>query len=178
MAFSKLDKKYMNIAIKEAKKSLNKGNYPVGAVLIIEGKLIGKIGNSMSKNEDWISHAENNLIKKCSKIIKKICLPTIKDKSLKKVKIELFTTLEPCLMCLGTSILNRVSRIVFTCPDPHGGATKIKPKDLPEWYQQKWPKIEGGLEKEQSFELLIKYMKKQPEEYWKKTLKLFEQNIK
>ncbi len=177
MAFSNNDKTFMKLALKEAKKSFDNGEYPVGAVLVIDGKLIGSQGNVMSSNNEWVSHAENNLINNCSHIIKKKYLPTIIDKSKKDVKIELYTTLEPCLMCLGTSILNRVSRIIYSCPDPHGGATKISKSNLSEWYSMRWPKIESGLFKKNSYNLLIKYMKNQKESYWGKTLKLFE-NLK
>lgn len=176
MAFSDKDKEFMQIALKEAKKSFERGDYPVGAVLVIDGVVVGKEGNSMGSKGDWVSHAENNLIKKCSPIIKEKYLPWIGKNKKAHVQIELFTTLEPCLMCLGSSILHRISRIVFASPDPHGGATKINPIILPEWYNQKWPKIQGGLLKDEALDLLIKFMKNQKEDYWKDTLKLFISN--
>jgi len=173
MSFSMQDKEFMKIALKEAKKSLDRGDYPVGAVLVIDGKLISKGGNSIYSKKDWISHAENNLIKKCSPIIKNKCLPAIQNQTKDKVNVELFTTLEPCLMCLGSSILHKVSRIVFACPDPHGGATNINPKLLPYWYDMRWPSIESGLLKKESYNLLIKFMENRKEPFWKNVLKLY-----
>lgn len=173
MKFTRKDRKFMKQAIIEAKKSCDKGNYPVGSVLVMDGKLIGKKGNIINSDKDWISHAENALLNKYSKLIKKKYLPSIIDSSKKPPEIELYTTLEPCLMCLGASILNRVSKIIYACPDPHGGATKIKIDGLPKWYKQKWPKIKEGLYKKESYRLLMEFMENQKEEYWKKTVKLF-----
>jgi tRNA(adenine34) deaminase len=168
MVFSKNDKKFMNLALSEAKKALDNNDYPVGAVLVIGGVLIEKARNSLYSGKDWVSHAESNLIRKCS--------PLIKDKvKSNNSKVELFTTLEPCLMCLGSSILHRISRIVFACPDLHGGATGLDKKSLSDWYNRKWPEIEGGLLKEESYELMVKFMRKQNTESWNKILKTYKQ---
>jgi len=166
MVFSDKDREFMNIALSEAKKALESGDYPVGAVLVINGKLIDKTRNSLYTGKDWVSHAESNLIRKCSPIIKE----EIKSNN---SKVELFTTLEPCLMCLGSSILHRISRIIFSCPDPHGGATKLDKQSLSDWYNRKWPIIEGGLLKDESYDLMIEFMKKQNTDSWNRILDLY-----
>ena len=167
MKFSKKDKSFMNIAIGEAKKSLKKGNYPVGTVLVIDGKFIGKASNSLHRDKNLFSHSEINLMHKYSSKIKKSI-----DSS--KSKIEIYTTLEPCLMCLGSSLMHRVSRIIFSCPDPRCGSTELNKKTLPKWYIEQWPKINGGLLKEQSCELMLKYMKNKPQKFFKKVIKMYE----
>lgn len=48
--------------------------------------------------------------------------------------VEIYTTLEPCIMCLGTLVMSRVNRIVFACPDPLGGATSINKNTLSTYY--------------------------------------------
>lgn len=166
MGFSKKDKFFMSIAIEEARKSLLKGNYPIGAVLVIGGKLVGKTSNSLHVDKNLFSHAEINLMHKYSSKIKK----TI-DSS--KLKVEIYTTLEPCLMCLGTSLMHRVNRIIFSCPDPRCGSTGLNEKTLPKWYVQQWPKIKGGLFKEQSYELMLEYMKNKKQRFFKKVLKMY-----
>jgi len=167
MCFSEKDIEFMNLALDEANLALENGDYPVGSVLIIDGVFIGKTRNSLNSKKDWNSHAEASLIQSCSSIIKD------KIKS-NKSKVELFTTLEPCLMCLGSSILHRVSRIVFACPDPHGGATNLDKKSLPEWYSRKWPIIEGGLLRSHSYDLIIKFLQKQDTKGWNKILTMYE----
>lgn len=162
-----LDEKYMRLAIEEAKIALESGNYPVGAVLVIGGEVIAKKRNNLNSNEDWASHAEAVLIRENSKLIKS----KIKND---KSEVVIYTTLEPCLMCLGTSVLHRLSKIVYACPDPHGGATNINPNNLTEWYVRKWPIIKGGVCQEEAYGLLMNFMKKQNTETWDKIITLFE----
>ena len=166
MAFSDEDKNFMRVALNKAKEALNEGNYPVGAALVIDGKLIDTMGNSLNTGKDWASHAEANLIRKCS--------PTIKE-SIKSngSEVVLYSTLEPCLMCLGSSILHRISRVVFACHDPHGGATNLDVKSLPRFYNKRWPLIESGLFRDESYDLMIRFLENQTDESWKKMLNLF-----
>ncbi|MBW3020991.1 nucleoside deaminase [Candidatus Woesearchaeota archaeon] len=160
-----LDKEYMNLAIEQARISLDHGDYPVGSVLVIDDKFISKNRNKLNSNGDWSSHAEAILIRENAKLIRD-CV------KYNNSKVTLYTTLEPCLMCLGTSVMNRVSRIVYSCPDPHGGATHIDPNYLTNWYVKKWPKIDGGLYREKSFEFLVEFMKNSN---WNSILCLFEE---
>ncbi len=71
-------------------------------------------------------------------------------------------------------ILNRISRIVFACSDPHGGATTLDKKSLSDWYNWKWPIIEMGLFKDKSYNLLIEFMKKQNTVSWNRLLTMYE----
>ena len=167
MTFSKKDKFFMNLAIKEAKKSFKKGNYPVGAVLVIGGKIIGKTSNSLHVDKNLFSHAEINILHKYSSKIKK-------SVDILKEKIEIYTTLEPCLMCLGSSLMHRVNRIVFSCPYPRCGSTKLDKNTLPKWYSEQWPKIEGGLFKEESYDLMMAYMKNKNQKFFIRILKMYE----
>ena len=165
MSFSEEDKEFMKLALEEARKAFKKGNVPIGAVLVENNKLIDKAGNSQFNEDNWASHAEAKLIKENSSIIRK----KVKKES---SKLTLYTTLEPCLMCFGIIILHRISRIVYGCPDPFSGATHINPNNMSAWYNRHWPKIEGGLFKKESYDLMIEYMKNK--EDWKRVLAAFE----
>lgn len=128
--FSDDDVRFMNLALEEAKKSVASGNYPVGAVLVADGKVIAKAHNKLKSQSDWASHAESVLLREHSS----------KIKSLKKEfdsSLTLYSTLEPCLMCLGTIVLHRLSRVIFSCPDPHGGVMHLDPALLKDWYVRK-----------------------------------------
>ncbi|MFZ1019363.1 MAG: nucleoside deaminase [Minisyncoccia bacterium] len=166
MNFLKEDRTFMDMAIKEAKISLDEGNFPVGAVLVIDGKLVGKDRNSIHSNKDWISHAEIKLLSRYSSLIKK----EIKNKN---SIVKIYTSLEPCLMCFGASVLNRISRIVYACPDPFTGALNIHLNDLPIGYKKMWPKISSGLMKEDSYNLVTACMQKQGTNKWNKALDLY-----
>jgi tRNA(adenine34) deaminase len=171
MELTKKDKICMKVALKEAERALKIGDYPVGAVLVINDKIVAKKRNALFTETDWASHAELSIIKENSKLIKK----HVKEKN---SKVELFTTLEPCLMCLGASVLHRIDRIVYACPDPHGGATHIDPKNLTQWYEKKWPKIQGGLFKEEVYHIMIEFMNRKNDNTWKNIMKLYENMYK
>lgn len=167
MNFSEEDRAFMEIAIKEAKTSLDEGNFPVGAVLVVDGKLIGEDRNSIHSNKDWVSHAEMKLLSKYSSIIK----DNIKNN---KSIVTIYTTLEPCLMCLGASVLNRISRIVYACPDPFTGAVDVKLDTLlPMGYKKMWPQISSGLMKADSYDLVVTCMQKQDTDKWNEALDLY-----
>jgi tRNA(adenine34) deaminase len=161
----------MKKALVEAKKALEKGNYPIGAVLVIDDEIIDLGGNNIHAGGSWISHAENSLLIKHSDKIRTALLPNILDKTKKKAKVELFTTLEPCLMCLGSAIIHRISRIIYACKDPHGGAINLEPKDMKDWYKEIWPEIKSGVCEDEAMSLMITYLNNQEENDWIKKLK-------
>ena len=168
MTFSDSDKMYMRLALNEAKVALKRGDYPIGAVLVIDGMFVDKLGNHINSNKDFVSHAETLILHKNSALLK----DAYKTKG---SNIVLYSTLEPCLMCLSTSILSKVSRIVYSCRDPHGGATKLGLESLPGFYTRNFPKVEGGLFKEDSFDMMYNYMKDIDSAYWKRLTVMFKE---
>lgn len=165
--FSEQDKKFMAIALHEAEQALTSGDYPVGAVLTINGVFFGKARNSIFTETQPAAHAEQNLLSSISSQLRE------KIRASSKYDICLYTTLEPCLMCLGVAILYRVTRIVVACPDPHGGATNINPSDLGCFYAEYWPNIEQGLMKEVSVDLIIKFLRTEKFLSWEIMLEEF-----
>lgn len=170
MNFSEEDHVFMNMSIKEARISLEEGNFPVGAVLVVDGKLIGKDKNSIHSNKDWISHAEMKLLSKYSSLIKE----SIKNKN---SIVTIYTSLEPCLMCFGASVLNRISKIVYACPDPFTGAMNIHLDNLPMGYKKMWPQVSSGLMKADSFDLVVSFMEKQGTDKWNEALDLYKKGF-
>lgn len=157
------DYEYMEIALNEARKAMQEGNLPIGALLLINDKIIGTGKNNQVNNSDYFSHAESLLIGKNA--------TAIKEASKRKERIELFTTLEPCLMCFGTSVHNRISRIVYACKDPLAGATAIQyPTD---WYKRRWPEIVREINRDASYELFTRYMGEHLD-IWENALRQFE----
>lgn len=171
--FNERDKKIMKRALLEAKNTLDQGNYPIGAVLVIDDEIIDIAGNNIHTRKNWISHAENILLMNNSEKIRDAILPSINNNNLKKPKVEIFTTLEPCLMCLGSAVIHRVSRIVYGCKDPHGGASEIEAKEMKDWYKDIWPEIIGGVCEEESYDMMLDYLAKQEDTDWIKRLKKY-----
>jgi len=143
----------MSLALSEAEQALASGDYPVGAVLTVNDDYIGKARNSIISESQTTSHAEHKLLSGNSAQLRKVV------RSDEDYEIVLYTTLEPCLMCLGVAVLHRLTRIVIACPDPHGGATGINPGDLGCFYGDYWPKIETGLMKDKSVKMIIQFLK-------------------
>lgn len=106
------DIKYMKIALKEANKAFLKNEVPVGAVLVINDKIIAKGYNQTILKCDPSAHAEFNIIKKaCKKIGNyRLCDAT------------LYVSVEPCAMCAGLINWARIKRVVFGTFDYKSGA--------------------------------------------------------
>jgi len=107
------DEKWMRYAMKEAQVAQKKGEVPVGSILIQDGQIIAKGHNCPISNNDPTAHAEIQVIRKAAKKLQNYRLP----------KATLYTTLEPCAMCLGAIIHARIERIVFAASDVKNGVS-------------------------------------------------------
>ncbi len=105
------DNKWMAIAIEQAKKASQLGEVPVGAVLILNDKLVAQAHNQPISTNDPTAHAEIQLLRIAGMELKNYRLPNS----------TLYVTLEPCAMCLGAMIHARVSRVVFGAYDEKTG---------------------------------------------------------
>ena len=106
------DMKWMGEAVKEALKAAKKDEVPIGAVAVIDGKVIGRAHNVRERTHDPLGHAEMLLLKKLSK----------KQGSWRLTDASIYVTCEPCLMCAGALLQARVKRLIYGCPDPKAGA--------------------------------------------------------
>ncbi|WP_296889857.1 nucleoside deaminase [uncultured Methanobrevibacter sp.] len=98
----KNDAYFMELAIKEAEKSLKDGGIPIGAVLVKEGKVISKGHNRLIQNDSVILHAEMDAIENAGRL-------NYED----YIQCTLYTTLSPCPMCSGAVILYNIPRVVI-----------------------------------------------------------------
>ena len=150
------DKKFLNLAIEEAEESLQQSNYPVGAVLVFNNEVVGVGGNYGETSKNYINHAETLLLIKNGEAL----LQASKDGK----TVTLYSTLEPCLMCLGVAVMNKVNRIVYIQKDPLAGACGIDRKTLGMRYQKVWPDIEHKAYTKKPKELIVRFLEKQIEE--------------
>ncbi|MEN2985540.1 MAG: tRNA adenosine(34) deaminase TadA [Thermodesulfovibrionaceae bacterium] len=105
------DEYFMEEALKEAEKASEKGEIPVGAVVVLEGKIVAKAHNLKETLLDPTAHAEILAIKEAAK--------TIGNWRLSEATI--YVTKEPCIMCAGAIINARIKKVVYGCDDPKGG---------------------------------------------------------
>ena len=104
--------RWMESAIKEAEQAYKRKEVPVGAVVVHEGRIIGRGYNQIESLQDPTAHAEMIAI-------------TAAATSLSSRRLEnctLYVTLEPCAMCAGAIVQARVPQLVFGAPDPKAGA--------------------------------------------------------
>ncbi|MCI6542901.1 MAG: tRNA adenosine(34) deaminase TadA [Firmicutes bacterium] len=102
-----MENKFMEEALKLAQKANKKGEVPIGAVIVRNGKIISKGFNKREKTQNAIMHAEIVAIEKACK----------KLRSWRLDDCEIYVTLEPCLMCLGAIINSRIKKLVFGASD-------------------------------------------------------------
>jgi len=105
------DVKFMQMAIEEAKKAEQKGEVPIGAVIVYKGEVISQAHNLRETEQSAVAHAELLAIENACK----------KLNTWRLEEAVLYVTLEPCAMCSGAIILSRVPRVVYGATDPKGG---------------------------------------------------------
>ncbi len=113
MAHNKRDTNYyMQIALKEAYKSLKNNDVPVGAIIVYKDKIISRAYNKIEKSNNSLLHAE---ILAINSAIKKYDYKHLLD-------CELYVTLEPCSMCAGAIVLSRIKKVYIAAKDSKSGA--------------------------------------------------------
>ena len=100
----------MKAALKCAKKAFDEGEVPIGAVVVLDGKVIARGHNRRTKRQIATAHAEIEAIEKACKKLKSWRIP----------ECELYVTLEPCPMCMGAALNARIKSIYFGAPEDKG----------------------------------------------------------
>lgn len=106
------NEKYMKAAISEAKKAADKNECPIGAIIVLNDKIIARAHNLRETKQLTASHAEMLAIAKANK----------KLKSWRLEDCDLYVTLEPCPMCAGAIIQSRIKNVYFGAYDKKAGA--------------------------------------------------------
>lgn len=141
------DENFMLLALKEAQKAFLAGEVPVGAVLVKDNIVLSRGHNCVESTKKATKHAEVVAIE---------CAP---DEDWRLLNTTLYTTLEPCTMCLGALQLARVKKIVYAAPDLRHGACG----SFVSLHREKHPthqiEVVGGVLEDMSKELLQAFFK-------------------
>lgn len=135
--------KFMRAALALARKAAEEGEVPVGAVVVCEGKIVGRGRNRRETRKNALHHAEIEAI----------------DKACKKLggwrlhKCDLYVTLEPCPMCAGAIINARIKTVYFGAPDEKAGSCGTLTNLFELEYNHK-PHVEAGLLAEECAQVL------------------------
>ena len=107
----KRDEHYMKLALKEARKAYEEEEIPIGAIIVLEDKVISRGYNQSQRLNDSTAHAEMIAITSAQN--------SLGSKYLNDC--ELYVTLEPCMMCSGAIFLSKVKKVVYSLQDKERG---------------------------------------------------------
>lgn len=111
MGVAMVDEIYMHSALEQARHAYQCGEVPVGAVVVLEGKIIATGYNQPVASHDPSAHAEVIALRKAGQRLGNYRL----------LQSELYVTLEPCAMCFATAVHARIARLVYGASDPRTG---------------------------------------------------------
>lgn len=135
------DTYYMKKALQEAQTAFDKGEIPVGAIIVIKDRIIARCHNLTELLNDVTAHAEIQAITAASNFLG--------GKYLRDC--TLYVTLEPCQMCAGALYWSQISNIVFATRDLERGCINLKTKLHPK------TKIKGGILEQEASDLLNRF---------------------
>ena len=108
------DIQFMQEALAEARAAAAAGEVPIGAVLVLDGKILARSGNRTIRDSDPTAHAEIVVLREAARLLG----------NYRFAGSTLYVTIEPCGMCAGAMIQARISRLVYGADDPKGGAVR------------------------------------------------------
>ena len=139
---------FMDQAIALAKEAAQEGEVPVGAVVVLGGRIVGTGRNRREKSKNALAHAEIEAINEACRTLG----------GWRLWQCDMYVTLEPCPMCTGAIINSRIKRLVYGASDNKAGScgSVVNLFELP--YNHK-PEILSGVKKDECAELLSEFFK-------------------
>jgi tRNA(adenine34) deaminase len=149
---------YMREALLEAREALIAGEFPVGCVMVYEDTIVsrGRRTNSRPPQENELDHAEIMALRKLF----------AQHPQIKRSQIVVYSTMEPCLMCYTTLLLNGIRSIVYAYEDIMGGGTGLDLKKLTPLYREMSVAITPHILRRESLELFKAFFAEQDNTYW------------
>lgn len=140
---------FMKQALREAQKSYEQDEVPVGCVIVVDNQIIAKAHNVRQRHHDVLGHAEIKAIQKATK----------KQNAWILEDATLYVTLEPCLMCAGAILQSRIKRVVYGAFEPKFG---VLGSVMDVFYQGAFNhqvEVTTGVLKEESAQLLQQFFR-------------------
>jgi tRNA(Arg) A34 adenosine deaminase TadA len=139
----------MSLAFAEARAAQARGEAPVGAAIVRDGRVIAAAGNRTREDSDPTAHAEMIALRAAAAAFR----------SERLVDCDLYVTLEPCAMCAGAISHARIRRLYYAAPDPKGGAVDHGPRFFAQATCHHTPQVYGGIRESEAAELLRGFFK-------------------
>jgi tRNA(adenine34) deaminase len=140
------DEQYMREAIKQAQRAFEEDEVPIGAVVVMNGKIIAKGYNQVEKLTDSTAHAEIIALTTAYNFLGSKYLP----------EATLYVTVQPCLMCSGALYWSKIGRVVYGTEDEKNGYKRIAGNNSP--FHPK-TKVIGGILQEECVQLMKDFFK-------------------
>ena len=141
------DARWMREALAAAQEALDAGEVPIGAVVVLEGRVIGRSGNRPMRDQDPTAHAEVVAIREAAGALGRWRLH----------ECTLDVTLEPCAMCAGALVLARIDRVVFGAWDEKAGMAGSVEDLLRHRRLNHRPEVLAGIEADACGEILRRF---------------------
>jgi len=138
------DEKYMRMALEEAERAGQRGEIPVGAILVKADQVLAKDHNRCIELNDPTAHAEILVLRHGGRILKNYRLNDT----------VMYVTAEPCPMCVSAMVHGRISRLVFGASEPKFGAVESKFQLLSNNGLNHRVKVDRGILEEECAEIL------------------------
>ncbi len=153
---------FMRSALEQARQALEEGEFPVGCVLVHRGTIIadGRRAGSGRRPPNELSHAEIVALRNLSRLAPDMA----------REEISLYSTMEPCMMCLGAVMLNRIGTVVWAYEDVMGGAAGFPRRHLTPLYRDSPLRIIGPVLREESLALFRAFFSRPDNAYWRGSL--------
>ena len=143
------DERFMREAMELARQGAERGEVPVGAVLVQDGEVIGRGFNCPISTSDPSAHAEMVAIRAAAAAVQNYRLPGS----------TLYVTLEPCSMCAGLIVHSRIARVVYGTTEPKAGVAVSRRQFFSQDFLNHRVLIEGGVLAQECSEMLSAFFK-------------------
>ncbi|MFD3299928.1 tRNA adenosine(34) deaminase TadA [Aquipseudomonas alcaligenes] len=143
------DERFMREAMELARQGAERGEVPVGAVLVQDGEVIGRGFNCPISTSDPSAHAEMVAIRAAAAAVQNYRLPGS----------TLYVTLEPCSMCAGLIVHSRIARVVYGTTEPKAGVAVSRGQFFSQDFLNHRVLIEGGVLAQECSEMLSAFFK-------------------
>ena len=152
---------FMRLALEQAQKALDVGEFPVGCLLVRNGKVVavGKRTHSRNREANELDHAEITALRELF----------AKKPEIDRSAITCYSTMEPCLMCYTTLLLNGVRHIVYGYEDAMGGGASLDLTTLTPLYQDMEVSITPHVLRKESLTLFKAFFANPQNDYWQES---------
>jgi tRNA(adenine34) deaminase len=141
-----IDEQYMKEALKQAQKAFEEDEVPIGAVVVLNGKVIAKGYNQVERLTDSTAHAEIIALTTAYNFLGSKYLP----------EATLYVTIQPCIMCSGALYWSKIGRVVYGAEDEKNGYKRVAGNNSP--FHPK-TEIVGGVLQEECVQLMKDFFK-------------------